>query len=326
MRYVRRRPTFGLLTVAAAAGVVAPGFVVSTAPPAGASSAAAKADSSICTSAKDPALAAKISNGVTAALRSRTDSTVGLAVADARDGLTCKLHWASHFDAASVIKVTIISALLLKEGGPSGLTSEQRSLAWLMITQSDDDAATALWNDVGGVTGMQVFLNKAGMSHTDLNYAWGLTLLTAQDELRLLDLLVFPNKVLSTASRVYVLYLMKNVTPSQRWGVPAGAPKDITVHVKNGWLPYPDTNLNADDWHINSIGTFNAHDINYEIVILTDGEQSEGYGIDTVQAAAEVINKDVAADPAENSRLYAPTRSIPRAQRPPAGNGSLATD
>ncbi len=294
MRCVRRRPSFFLLAVAAAVALVLPGFVVSAARPASASTAAVQADSSICTSAKHPALAAEISKGVTAALRSRTDSTVGLAVADARDGLTCKLHWTSHFDAASVIKVTIISALLRKEGGPSKLTSEQRELAWLMITQSDDDAATDLWNDVGGVSGMQVFLNKAGMSHTELNYAWGLTLLTAQDELTLLDLLVYPNKVLSTASRLYVLYLMKSVTPSQRWGVPDGAPEDITVHVKNGWLPYPDTSLSADDWHINSIGAFNAHDINYEIVILTDGEQSEGYGIDTVQAAAKVINKDLA--------------------------------
>ena len=34
----------------------------------------------------------------------------------------------------------------------------------------------------------------------------------------------------------------------QRWGVPAGAPGKVTVHVKNGWLPYP------VHWHINSIG------------------------------------------------------------------------
>ncbi len=294
MRCVRRRSSFVLLSVAAAAGLVLPGGLVSAAQPAGATTAAVQAGSSICTSAKHPALAAEISKGVTAALRGRTDSTVGLAVADARDGLTCDLRSTWHFDAASVIKVTIISALLLKEGGPSKLTSEQRELAWEMITQSDDDAATALWNDVGGVPGMQVFLNKAGMTHTELSYSWGLTLLTAQDELRLLDVLVYPGKVLSTASRLYVLYLMKNVTPSQRWGVPDGAPKDVTVHVKNGWLPYPDTNMNADDWHINSIGAFNGHDINYEIVILTDGAQSEGYGIYTVQAAAEVINKDLA--------------------------------
>lgn len=294
MRRVRRRSSFVLLTVGAAVGAVVPGVLVSAAGPASASPALSKAASSICTSKSHPALAAKISKGVTAALRGRTHSIVGLAVADSRDGLTCKLRWAWHFDAASVIKVTIISALLLKKGGPSKLTSKQRHLARLMITQSDDDAATTLWNDVGGVPGMQVFLTKAGLTHTELSYSWGLTLLTAQDELKLLDLLVNPGKVLSSASREYVLWLMRHVVSAQRWGVPDGAPKDVTVHVKNGWLPYPDTKYDTDDWHINSIGAFTGHKISYEIVILTDGEQSEGYGIDTVQDAAVVINKDLA--------------------------------
>jgi beta-lactamase class A len=294
MRRIGRGPSFMLLTIGAAVGLAVPGVLVSAAGPAGASTTASKAASSICTSKSHPALAAKISKGVTAALSGRTHSTVGLAVSDPRDGLTCKLHWAWRFDAASVIKVTILSALLLKKGGPSKLTSKQQDLAWAMITQSDDDAATALWNDVGGVPGMQVFLNKAGLSHTKLSYSWGLTQITAQDEVKLLDVLINPGKVLSSASREYVLWLMRHVVPAQQWGVPDGAPKDVAVHVKNGWLPYPDTKLDADDWHINSIGAFTGHNISYEIVILTGGEQSEGYGIDTVQDAAAVINKDLA--------------------------------
>ena len=81
---------------------------------------------------------------------------------------------------------------------------------------------------------------------------------------------------------------MARVIPAQRWGVPAGAPADVTVHVKNGWLPYP-----GDDWHINSIGSFSGRHRNYMIVVLTADNPSMTYGVDTVQDIAEVINRDL---------------------------------
>jgi hypothetical protein len=77
------------------------------------------------------------------------------------------------------------------------------------------------------------------MRHTKLNAAWGLTQLTAGDELILLKLLSSRGHVLSAAARRYVRWLMAHVVPDQRWGVSAGAPSDVTVHIKNGWLPYP---------------------------------------------------------------------------------------
>lgn len=290
MRPIRRTAMTTLVAIVVLGSSGIGGVTAAVAMP---GSRAAASAASICTSAKRPKLAARISRGVTAALAGRKDSVVGLAASDPALGLTCQFQQRLHFYAASVIKVTIISALLLKEHGPSGLTKRQRHLAYLMITQSDDNAATALWNDVG-MTDMQRFLNKAGMRHTELNVAWGLTLLTAQDELTLLHLLTNPGKVLGSNSRSYVLSLMARVIPSQRWGVTAGAPSDVTVHVKNGWLPYP----GADDWHINSIGAFTGKDISYQIVVLTgpqaNGGQSESYGIQTVQAAAGVINRVLA--------------------------------
>ncbi len=247
----------------------------------------------LCTSAKYPRLAAKISSGIRAALADRTQSVVGLAAADPAEDLTCALHRTRHFYAASVIKATIISALLLKVHGPRGLTRTQRYLAYLMITQSNNSAATALWNDVG-MRGMRVFLRRARMWHTFLSDAWGLTLITAQDELTLLQLLTNPGNVLGKYSRRYVLTLMAEVIPAERWGVSAGAARGITVHIKNGWLPYPE----GDDWNINSIGAFTGEDISYQIVILTGpptaGGQGEGYGIQTIEDAADVINRILA--------------------------------
>ena len=58
--------------------------------------------------------------------------------------------------------------------------------------------------------------------------------------------------------------------------------------MKNGWLPYP-----GQDWHINSIGSFSGHHRNYMIVVLTAGNPSMTYGVNTVQDIAEVINHDL---------------------------------
>ena len=280
----------------AALAVGAPGTRVPTAT----LTAALSPARGVCTSKTNPKLAARISRGILAALAGR-DSVVGLAAADPSYDLTCDLHSSWHFDAASAIKATIISALLFKVGGPAHLTKTQRHLAWLMITESDNDAATTLWDEVG-MRHMQAFLNRAGMRHTILNDAWGLTLLTAHDEMTLLRVLTTPGKVLSAKSRGYVLWLMAHVVSYERWGVSAGAPSDVTVHLKNGWLPYP----TASDWHINSIGAFTGDHIGYQIVVLTSGNPGESYGIQTVQAAAYVINKQLAGEHGDTASEPAP--------------------
>jgi beta-lactamase class A len=244
----------------------------------------------ICTSAarKYRRLASRMSRGITAALRGRV-SVVGLTAADARTHITCKLHPWWTFHSASVVKVIILGALLHElEAEHRALTPEEVTLTQAMITQSSNSAATALWDEVG-MRNLQRFLNLAKMKHTQLGEDgfWGLTLVTAHDELLLLNLLTTKNSVLRGPSRAYALHLMAHVIPSQRWGVPAGAPAKVTVHVKNGWLP------DTGGWVINSIGAFTGHGRDYKIVVLTRDNPSMTYGVDTVQGVAEVINRDL---------------------------------
>jgi beta-lactamase class A len=269
--------------------------------PAGARAVATTAATSICQSAKHPVVAAQMSKRIEAALRGRS-SIVGLAVDDRVNGITCKFHPHWHFDSASVVKVTILSALLRKlQQEHRGLTAAQRGLATQMIEVSDNDAATALWNETGR-TALQHFLDLAGMKETYLGAGgyWGLTQITAHDEMTLLQLLTSDNSVLATASREYVLGLMANVVSYERWGVPAGAPSDVTVHVKNGWLPQP-----ALGWRINSIGSFSGHGADYMIAVLTDNNPTMDYGVNTVQGIAEVINR--ALSPRAATRIPAAT-------------------
>ena len=247
---------------------------------------AAAATPAICQSARHPVIAARMSSRILAALTGRS-SVVALAVDDRVNGITCKLrpHW--QFDSASVVKVTILSALLRKlQQEHRSLTAAQRKLATAMITVSDNNAASALWAQTGRPS-LQHFLNLAGMKETVLGPGgyWGLTLITAHDQLTLLQLLTSTNSVLTTASRNYVLGLMARVVSYERWGVPAGAPTSVTVHVKNGWLPLP-----THGWRINSIGSFSGPGKDYMIVVLTDDNPTMAYGVTTVQDVAQVIN------------------------------------
>jgi hypothetical protein len=244
----------------------------------------------ICRSAAHPGLAARISRGIVAAMRGRS-SVVGIAVDDRVKGVTCSFQQDRHFYSASVVKATILAALLRKlMQEHRHLTAAQQALATQMITKSSNSAASALWAEVGHPA-LQHFLDLAKMKQTGLgpDGYWGLTRITSHDELILLKLLTSKNAVLDNASRAYELSLMARVIPSQRWGVPAGAPAGVTVHVKNGWLPYPV----ADDWHINSIGSFSGHHRDYMIVVLTTNNPTMVYGVDTVQGIAEVINRDL---------------------------------
>jgi hypothetical protein len=250
---------------------------------------AAAASPGICASSSHPALAARISRGVEAARRDRV-SFVAVEVDDPGAGVVCRLDSTSHFDSASVVKVTILGALLRKaQAEHRSLTRSERALAWAMITRSDNDAASALWDDTGRAW-LRRFLERAGMTDTFLGPggAWGLTRITAADETRLLWLLLEPNRVLDTSRRDYALGLMADVIPAQRWGVPAGAPRRLVVHVKNGWLP-----LAPYGWRINSIGGFTGHGSRYSIVVLTQDNPTMAYGVRTVEAIAQVVNRDL---------------------------------
>ena len=168
-----------------------------------------------------------------------------------------------------------------------------------MITQSDNDAATDLWDELG-MSRLQHFLDLAGMDR-DASSArtayWGLTQVTAHDEMLLLKLLTAAELRCSTAaSRAYQLGLMAQVISVAARGVPRPArPSDVTVHVKNGWLP------DGTGWHVNSIGAFTGHGRDYLIAVLTDDNPSEQYGIDTIEDVARLVHRDLNNGPGSSA-------------------------
>jgi hypothetical protein len=245
--------------------------------------------SGLCRSSSHPALAARLARDIAAARRGRV-SAVAVGVDDPGQGLGCWLHSAWHFDSASVVKVTILGALLRRAlDQHRHLAGTEAALASAMITRSDNDAASALWAQLGRGY-LRHFLNLAGMKQTALGPEgyWGLTQVTAHDEVLLLRLLLEKNPLLDTASRNYALGLMAQVLPDQRWGAAAGAPTRLTSHLKDGWLP-----RHTHGWRIHSIGCFTGRGGGYTIVVLTQNNPAMAYGIHTIEAIAMAINRDL---------------------------------
>jgi hypothetical protein len=193
---------------------------------------------------------------------------------------------------ASIIKVDILATLLHQEELVSRpLDADDEALATGMIEASDNDDATALWDEVGGAAAIAQFDAAAGLTDTAPNTAgyWGETLTTALDQVRLLQHIVLANPLLDGAARAYELGLMENVIASERWGVCAGPPSGATVALKNGWVP-----IVAGNWQINSIGYVAGQGRAYIVAVLTNENATEGYGIATIEGMSRIIWSDLA--------------------------------
>ena len=118
-----------------------------TVEPAALAAGGQRAGYQVCQSSTNKALAAKMSSDIQKAVQDRhAETPVVAAVADdPSKGIHCSLHGRRHFDSASVVKTIILAALEHKKHALGEfLTRQEKALARLMITQSDNNAATAL--------------------------------------------------------------------------------------------------------------------------------------------------------------------------------------
>ncbi|SEE00774.1 Beta-lactamase class A [Streptomyces sp. 2224.1] len=277
------------LAAAVAAGALLTALTTATSASASTSSTPVGDSRVVCTS-KKPGLAPALSQDIADALDGRKGASA-LAVYDRPTRTRCEFKAGSHFDSASVVKVTVLGALLRQsQEAHRKLTPHEVKQTTAMITKSDNDATSALWHQIGPA-GIKHFLSLAGMGHTvpGAGKAWGLTQVTAADQLTLMQLLTTDNTVLTPPSRGYALDLMHRVERDQRWGVPAGAPATASVHVKNGWLP-----RDTGGWRVHSVGSFTGGGHDYGMAVLSTGSRTMDYGVDTVESAARVIHRDLA--------------------------------
>jgi hypothetical protein len=278
------------------------------APSASAASAAGRAGASGSPGSRGSAASAQPTAGTTAGAADGQDplgttaaayvsgraGTVLAAVYDVGTGRTWRLGQGRPQAEASVVKLDVLETLLAERG--PGLSVSDRSLTAQMIEDSDNDAATSLWYEVGGPASIRSFNTEAGLTRTAPSSCvvcpgfawpgWGLTTTTPDDQIALLKQLVTANSLLTSTERGYALWLMENVTPTQRWGISGGVPAQATVALKNGWLPLPGT---SSDWQVNSVGWVSGGGRDYLIAILTTGNPSEQYGVDTIERLAAMV-------------------------------------
>jgi hypothetical protein len=221
------------------------------------------------------------------------DGQVAVAVDDLSTGSDVAYSGTQEFVTASIVKVDILSTLLYQaqqSGQP--LSSQEQALATTMIENSNDDAATALYNDAGQADGIDQANQAFGLTETTVGTAgyWGLTSTTVDDQIRLLRLVYTQPSVLTTESQDYISDLMSEVEVDQQWGVPATADDGTRFWVKNGWLPSGTTGL----WEINSIGEVVHDGQRMLIAVLSEGNSTEDSGISLVQTVAEAAAGAVA--------------------------------
>lgn len=280
--------TSGTHSAASGSAATASPSASRTASPAASSSASPSASPSAT-----PTPAAASTAAISSYLRTRPGETA-LAGVDLQTGRTIALRPTSRFITASIVKVDILVALLLRhQAAGTSLTSSQRSLARAMIIRSDNAAASALWSAIGRGAGLAKANKQLGLTGTTPGPTtyWGNTRTTPRDQLRLLTRLTGTSSPLTAAHRAYVLELMEDVVAGQRWGVSAAASGEVAL--KNGWLA---TVTDHGLWTVNSIGRIERPGTApLLLAVLSHGSPSLQTGIATVQRTAKLAGAALTA-------------------------------
>ena len=181
-----------------------------------------------------------------------------------------------RFHSASVVKSMLLAAELHRlDAAGLPLDDETRSVLTSMITISDNDAATTIYERVGDA-GLYEVADAAGMHDFEVAESWGYARISASDmALFFSDL----DGVLPERFADFGKGLLGSVVPEQSWGVPAVA-KGWKTRFKGGWRGTGSGQL------VSQAAELRRGNRSMAMAVLTDGQPSMGYGIGTVEGVA----------------------------------------
>jgi hypothetical protein len=217
---------------------------------------------------------------------------IGVAVIVPSLGVAYELNGDAQFKTESVVKVPIMLTLLdqaISDGRQ--LTDDERYELALMITESDNDAANWLYEDVGGGAGVTAFLESAGIDDAAIDPAdWGDSALSPMDAATLMTELI-GGTILDAPSRELAMDLLGSVDPLQAWGAVLLASGAGETGVKNGWYP------EFDGWVLNSAGFVKDADgvPPYTIAVFSDGQPDFYAGIRTIEMIGRQVHQALVA-------------------------------
>ncbi len=225
--------------------------------------------------------------------------TVTAAVYDANTGATWVLNPDQIQITASIVKVDIMATAFAEaEAQDQPVPPAQIALMYPMIEVSDNNAATALWYDVGGAPAVTAFNQNLQLTDTIPSThpitpnvsGWAFTTTSAADQVKIVSTFAFHNPVLTDGARAFGLSLMEHITPSEAWGIPADTPAGVTVALKTGLYPL------ANGSQVNSIGYVHGAGHNYVFAFMATGAQSEADGAATLNGLATLLYDALSSD------------------------------
>jgi beta-lactamase class A len=212
---------------------------------------------------------------------------VSFAVVDSR-GRHHGLGGDRGYVTASVVKAMLLAAelrRLAREGLELDATTDAALRA--MITYSDNGAADTIYSRVGDV-GLLEVARSAGMTRFSVEGYWGNAQITATDMTRLFADL---DRALPPRFREFGLGLLGSVIPEQSWGIPAGAGERWAVRFKGGWRSTALGQL------VHQVAELRDGGRTVAIAVLTDGQPTQAYGIETVRGiAARLVGPEAERD------------------------------
>jgi hypothetical protein len=203
------------------------------------------------------------------------------AVVDSEGRLSgVHVHWT--FVSASVVKAMLLVAYLrhLNAVGQHYVDATSNSFLYPMINVSDNSAATHTWSIVGD-SGLYAVAHAAGMTDFSIVGIWANAQISAADQARFffgMDALI-PREFVGYARR-----LLSTIAAYESWGIPAVArPLGYNVFFKGGWRG---TGLGQ---LVHQVARLEGHGRTFSIAVMTDGDPSMSYGIDTIEGVTRAL-------------------------------------
>ena len=205
---------------------------------------------------------------------------VGVGVIDSQGGVR-GIHGTRRFVTASVIKAMLLVSYLRKvDHQRRPLTSYERNQLGPMIRVSSNSAATWTYNRVGDRR-LRRLARRADMDQFSICCSWGYAHFSARDQAKFFWLL---ERLTPSRFRDYATGLMRSIVSWQSWGIPSVArPRGYRVFFKGGWRGTGLGQLVHQASFLSYRGT------GFSLAVLTDGNPSMAYGIETIAGVARRI-------------------------------------
>jgi hypothetical protein len=202
---------------------------------------------------------------------------VAFAVVNTSGDLIC-YRCRVRYRSASVVKAMLLVAYLNRLARMNEpLTADHEEDLHSMIRVSDNDAATAIWTQVGE-RGLYKLAAQAQMTGFAVTDTWGIARITAENQARFFADIV---DLTAPVYRDYARALLLSIAAEQSWGIPEVARPQWQVFFKGGWLTNERGSL------VHQVARLEREGSSWAIAVLTDGNPSDGYGRETIRGIGE---------------------------------------